>query len=104
MNEEGKGEKYLEKEDIWSAREMKLREGKEGNIWRGKVSHSWRKRKRRKIQEEGKHLIYGRNREGHILTQYHQVPLIIHHLVRHSQLNNLSFYDSFDESRTVYLV
>ena len=25
-NEEGKGEKYLEKEDIWSAREMKLRE------------------------------------------------------------------------------
>ena len=44
----------------------------------------------------------------HILTQYHQVPLIIHHLVRHSSANLkkslFKFYDSFDESRTVYLV
>ena len=51
-NEEDEGEKYLVKEDIWSAREMKHREGKEGNIWRGKISYPWRRRKAEKEKEE----------------------------------------------------
>ena len=42
----------------------------------------------------------------HILTQYHQVPLIIHHLVRLTSDNwiNFSFLGLIYESRTVYLV
>ena len=44
-NEEDEGEKYL-------AREMKHREGKEGNIWRGKISYPWRRRKAEKEKEE----------------------------------------------------
>ena len=47
-NEEGKQGKYLVKEDIRSAREMKHREGKGGNIWKGKISYDWRRKKGRK--------------------------------------------------------
>ena len=32
----------------------------------------------------------------HILTQYHQVPLIIHHLMSHAQYTWSSFYSLFD--------
>ena len=52
-NEEGKQGKYLVKEDIRSAREMKHREGKGGNIWKGKIAYYWRRKKRKKILEEG---------------------------------------------------
>ena len=39
-------------------------------------------------------------------TKNHQVPLInlSSRKAQFSKLNNFSFYDSFDESRTVYMV
>ena len=71
----GKGGKYLQKENIlFYGGKEKLRgkmrkifeEGKyfsveekekEGNIWRGKISGQWRRRKRRKIFGEGKNIL-----------------------------------------------
>ena len=55
-NREGKREKYLKKENIWSAEEKKTEEEKERereeNIWRRKLFGQWRRRKTEKEKEE----------------------------------------------------
>ena len=63
-----KGEKYLEKENVWSTEEKKSGEGKGAKYWvlRGEKDQRQKRNKnfwRRKIFMDGKHLVRGGDEE-----------------------------------------